>query len=60
MEDFLQIERVEPGALWFEGGMVRSRSPKGGSAGPGGLSATVVLARVRGVWHLLEVDNVYP
>lgn len=40
--------------------MGRSRSPKGGSAGPGGLSATVVLARVRGVWHLLEVGNVYP
>lgn len=29
-------------------------------AGPGGLSATVVLARVRGVWHLLEVGNLYP
>lgn len=25
-----------------------------------GWSVTVVLARVRGAWHLLEVGNVYP
>lgn len=61
VEDRLQIERVEPGALWFEGGVGPLKLPKQVTdIAQEGWSVTVVLARVQGVWHLLEVGNVYP
>ncbi len=61
VEDYLQIERVEPGALWFAGGVGPLKVPKEASAlAEAGWSVNVVLARVRGVRHLVEVGNVYP
>lgn len=61
VEDYLQIERVEPGALWFAGGVGPLEVPKQASAlAEVGWSVNVVLARVRGAWHLVEVGNVYP
>ena len=61
VEDLLPIERVEAGALWFEGGAGPLKVPKQASAiAQVGWSVTVVLARTQGVWHLLEVGNVYP
>jgi hypothetical protein len=61
VEDSLAIERVEPGVLWFEGGIGPLKVPREASAvAQVGWSVTVVLARVHGVWHLLEVGNVYP
>jgi len=61
VEDRLQIERVEPGALWFEGGVGPLKVPKQVTElAQEGWSVTVVLARVQGAWHLLEVGNVYP
>ncbi len=59
VEDSLQIERVEPGALWFEGGVGPLKVPKQASAlAQEGWTVTVVLARLRGLWHLVEVGNV--
>jgi hypothetical protein len=61
VEDFLPIERVEPGALWFEGGIGPLKVPRQASAlAQAGWSVNVVLVRLKGVWHLLEVGNVYP
>ncbi|MHB1445817.1 MAG: DUF7686 domain-containing protein [Acidimicrobiales bacterium] len=61
VEDHLFIDRVEPGALWFEGEVGPLKVPKAASdlAQPG-WSVNVVLGRVRGTWHLVEVGNVYP
>jgi len=61
VEDSLAIERVTPGALWFEGGIGPLEVPAQASAlAQVGWNVTVTLARVRGVWHLLEVGSVYP
>lgn len=61
VEDSLRIERVEPGALWFEGGIGPLKVPGRATAvARVGWTVTVVLARVRGVWYLIEVGNVYP
>jgi hypothetical protein len=61
VEDTLWIERVEPAALWFEGGIgplpVSAAAAK--LAHPG-WSINVVLGRKGGKWHVLEVGNVYP
>lgn len=61
LDDYLVIERVEPGRLWFEGDIGPVAVPKTASklAQPG-WTVNVVLARSRGVWHLVEVGNVYP
>ncbi|HMC43568.1 MAG TPA: hypothetical protein VKI20_11210, partial [Acidimicrobiales bacterium] len=61
VEDYLFIERVEPGSIWFEGGIGPLKVSKAASdlAKPG-WSVNVVLARVRGAWQLVEVGNVYP
>jgi hypothetical protein len=61
IEDTLWIERVEPTALWFEGGIgpvpVSAAAIK--FARPG-WSMYLVLGRKAGTWHVLEVGNVYP
>mgnify|MGYP000356639276 CR=1 FL=1 len=61
VEDHLTIERVEPTALWFEGGIgplpVSAAAAK--LAQPG-WSINLVIGRADGVWHALEVGNVYP
>jgi hypothetical protein len=61
VEDNLMIEKVEPGALWFEGGIGPLKVSKAASAlAQPGWSVNVVLARVRKTWQLVEAGNVYP
>jgi hypothetical protein len=61
VEDYLSIERVDSGAIWFERGIGPLKVPKAATdlARPG-WSISVVLARVRGAWKLVEAGNVYP
>lgn len=61
IEDYLTISRVEPGVLWFEGGIGPLEVGKAASrlAKPG-WSVNIVMGRQRGRWHVLEVGNVYP
>lgn len=61
VEDYLAIARVEPGQIWFEGGVGPIAVPRAASdmAQPG-WSLFVTAARDGGRWHLLEVGFVYP
>ena len=61
VEDVLAIERVEPGALWFEDGIGPVRVSKEASelAQPG-WSVNIVLAQLRGEWRIVELGLVYP
>ncbi len=55
------IERVEPGALWFEGGIGPARvSRKASDPAELGWGVNVVLARLRGEWRIVELGFVYP
>ncbi len=61
VEDFLSIERVESGVLWFEDNNGPLKIPRQVSdLARVGWSVNVVLVRTQGVWHLMEVGNVYP
>jgi len=61
IEGHLQIARVDPGALWFEGDIGPVKVPKTASTlAQVGWSVTITLARLRGRWQVLEVGNVYP
>jgi hypothetical protein len=57
----LQIERVEPGKLFFTGvdGPLRVSRQASDLAKPG-WDVTITLLRQRGTWKALEVGNVYP
>jgi hypothetical protein len=57
----LQIERVEPGKLYFVGvdGPLRVSREASDLAKPG-WDVTISLVRQRGTWKVLEVGNVYP
>jgi hypothetical protein len=59
VEHYLLIDRVEPGALWFEGEMGPVKVPKAASglAQPG-WSINIVLGRANETWHVVEVGNV--
>ena len=61
VEDHLAISDVEPGRIWFEGGIGPIAVPRQASdlARPG-WSLSVTAARTAGSWHLLEVGFVYP
>lgn len=61
VEDYLTIERVDPGTLWFEGDIGPVKVPKAASdiAKPG-WSVNIVLGRPGDTWRVLEVGNVYP
>ena len=61
VEDQLAISDVEPGRIWFEGGVGPIAVPRKASdlARPG-WSAFVTAARTDGAWRLLEVGFVYP
>lgn len=56
-----RVERVEPTALWFEGGIgpVPVSAAATNLAQPG-WSMYLVLGREGGAWHVREVGNVYP
>ncbi|MGZ6576040.1 MAG: hypothetical protein ACXVHJ_34175 [Solirubrobacteraceae bacterium] len=60
-EDYLQITDVEPGKIWFEGGVGPITVPRKASdlARPG-WSMHITAARAARTWHLLEVGFVYP
>ena len=61
IEGHLQIARVEPGVLWFEGDLGPVKVPRTVSAlAQVGWRVTITLARLRGKWRVLEVGNVYP
>jgi hypothetical protein len=61
VEDQLMIDQIEPGKIWFEGGIGPIQVPKRASelAQPGWM-VLIVAARRGGRWHLLEVGSVYP
>lgn len=61
VEDHLAISDVEPGRIWFEGGIGPIAVPRQASdlARPG-WSVSVTAARTKDSWHLLEVGFVYP
>jgi hypothetical protein len=61
VEDYLAIVRVEPGRIWFEGGVGPIAVPKeaSGLAQPG-WSLFVTAARHGDRWYLLENGFVYP
>ena len=61
VEDQLAISDVEPGRIWFEGGVGPiAVSRKASDLAPPGWSAFVTAARTDGAWRLLEVGFVYP
>lgn len=61
VEDSLMIERVEPGRIWFEGGIGPFEVPEDVSAEcETGWEAWIVAARAEARWHLLECGMVYP
>lgn len=61
VEDYLMIEKVEPGRLWFEGEIGPLEVPKPASdLAQEGWTVNIVLARIKGRWYVREVGNVYP
>jgi hypothetical protein len=60
VEDYRAITDVEPGRIWFEGGVGPIDVPRQASdlARPG-WSAHITAAREKQTWHLLEVGFVY-
>ena len=61
VEDFLAIERVEPGVLWFEGGIGPVRvSRRASDLAEVGWGVNIVLAQLRGEWRIVELGFVYP
>lgn len=61
VDDFLVIERVAPGRIWFLGGIGPIKVPEAASAAARpGWTVNLVLGRRSGAWEVLEVGNVYP
>ena len=61
VEDYLTIERTEPGALWFEGGLGPVDVPdEAAELAKPGWGLWGALAREDGRWRLLEHGIVYP
>jgi len=60
-EDYLTITDVEPGKIWFEGGVGPITVPQKASdlARPG-WSMHITAARLNDAWRLLEIGFVYP
>lgn len=61
IEDQLWIERVEPGELWFDGGIGPVPvTPEASRLAHEGWAVTITLARLAGRWRIVAVGNVYP
>jgi hypothetical protein len=61
VEDFLVIERVAPGRIWFLDGIGPIKVPEAASAvARPGWTINLVLGRRGATWDVLEVGNVYP
>ena len=60
-EDYLTIEKIEPGFLWFDRGIGPVEVlPEASEIAEEGWSVSLVLGRVDGIWHVIEAGNVYP
>ncbi len=60
VEDFLVIERVAPGALYFAGGIgPLAVSEQASALAEVGWGVSITLARITGTWWVAEVGNVY-
>jgi len=61
VEDHLAVSDVEPGRIWFEGGIgpITVSRPVSDLARPG-WSVSITAARTASTWRLLEVGFVYP
>jgi hypothetical protein len=61
VEDYLVIERVAPGRIWFLDGVGPIKVPEAASAiARPGWTVNLVLGRRGAAWDVLEVGNVYP
>ncbi len=61
VDDFLVIERVAPGRIWFLEGVGPIKVPEEASAiARPGWTINLVLGRRGATWEVLEVGNVYP
>lgn len=61
VEDYLMIDRVEPGALYFAGGIGPVAVPeKACTLAEVGWGVNISLVRLDGTWRVVEVGNVYP
>ncbi len=61
LDNHLQIERIEPGRIWFAGvDEPLAVSPKTSQLAESGWMVTVEMVRLDGHWRLVEVGNVYP
>jgi hypothetical protein len=61
VDDFLVIERVAPGRIWFLDGIGPIKVPEAASAvARPGWTINLVLGRRGTAWDVLEVGNVYP
>lgn len=61
VEDYLIIEHIEPGALYFAGGIgPLAVSEQASELAEVGWGVNITLARITGTWWVVEVGNVYP
>jgi hypothetical protein len=61
VEDYLEITRVEPGALYFAGGIgPLTVSEQAATLAEIGWGINITLARLAGTWQVVEVGNVHP
>ncbi|MGH8979584.1 MAG: hypothetical protein ACRDWE_00985 [Acidimicrobiales bacterium] len=61
VEDYLVIQRVEPGALYFSGGIgPLVVSEQTSALAEVGWGVTITLERTENNWQIVEVGNVYP
>lgn len=61
IDDYLVIERVGPGRLWFLDGVGPVKVPEAASAlARPGWTVNLALGRRGTTWEVLEVGNVYP
>ncbi|MGH9067152.1 MAG: hypothetical protein ACRD0J_06650 [Acidimicrobiales bacterium] len=61
IEDYLVIERVEPGRLYFIGGIGPvTVPPQASELAEVGWGVNATLARLKKAWRVVEVGNVYP
>lgn len=61
VDDFLVVERVAPGRLWFLDGVGPIKVPEAASrVARAGWTINLVLGRSGDRWDVLEVGNVYP
>jgi len=61
VEDYLVVERVAPGRIWFLDGIGPIKVPEAASAtARPGWTINLVLGRRGATWDVLEVGNVYP